>query len=137
MSCPPRRGFAIILAIAMMALASATIVVLTRQLGFEVTRTRLAVTDAQLRQLLVAGGRDAVAHAREWGKEAGVSDWQIDLPQPLKTQGATLMLGSRPVSPTMAEIRMDAQIEDRKISQTLHFSHAAGGWAPTDAELGR
>ena len=137
MSCPPRRGFAIILAIAMMALASAAIVVLTRQLGYEVTRTRLAVTDAQLRQLLVAGGRDAVTRARDWGKEAGASDWQMDLPQPLQAQGATLTLRSRPISPIMAEIEMDAQIEDRKISQTLHFSHAPGGWVLTDAELGR
>jgi hypothetical protein len=125
-----------ILAIAMMALASAAIVVLTRQLGYEVTRTRLAVTDAQLRELLVAGGRDAAVRARGWGKEPNASDWQIDLPQPLKTQGATLTLRSRPVSPTMAEVQMDARIEDRRISQTLHFSHAGGDWALTDAELG-
>ena len=133
----PRRGFAMIIAIALMALVGAAIVVLTRHVGYEITRTRLAATDVQLRELLIAGGRDAVARSRDWGAQAGQSEWQIDLPRPLKEAGATLKLQRNPLSPNAMEIHVDARIGDRAASQRLHFSKTTGGWTLTDAELGR
>lgn len=132
-----RRGFAIILAIAVLALAGAAIVVITRQLGYEITRTRLAATDAQLRELLIAGGRDAVSRSGNWGAPPDASEWQIDLPRPLKEVGATLKLQSNPVSPTAVEVHVDARMGDRAASQLLHFSKAADRWTLADVQLDR
>lgn len=130
------RGFAIIVAIAMLALVGAAILVITREFSFNMTRTRLATQDAQLRQLLLAGAQDATIRARGWGGEVALSTWQIDLPQPLKQDGATLSLEARPVSSIAVEIRIDARIERRQSSQLLYFNRHDERWTLTDAELG-
>ena len=57
------RGFAMLLALAMLALVAMLMVFLAQHFAYERQRTSAAATDAQLSQLLFAASQDALTHA--------------------------------------------------------------------------
>lgn len=132
-----RRGFAMIIAITMLALAGAAILVITRQFGAEITRTRLSATDAQLRQLLLAAAQDVRDRAREWPPAPAAAQWTIEPATALEQDGAVVSLRSLPLSPTAMQVQIDARIGQRNGGQLLHLIRSPDGWSITDAELGK
>lgn len=132
-----RRGFASVLAITMLALVSSAVVMLTTHFAFEVTRTRTAWEDAQLRQALLAGAADAAARAKSWGDRPAPAHWQVNLSHLLADAGADISLDSAAAdSADSANVQISARFNQREAVQTLRFHHTGGKWNVTGAAWG-
>ncbi|MEM7624055.1 MAG: hypothetical protein AAF333_00350 [Planctomycetota bacterium] len=83
-----RRGIATFFAVAALGLVATAVLAMSTMLTIDHRRTRAAVTDAQLRQLLIAGADVAATHA-EPGLD--VSDWRVvQLPKAFSELGGGL-----------------------------------------------
>lgn len=129
------RGFATLIAVAMLGLVAAAIVVFTTHLRFAVMRTRLVSQDAELRELLLAGAQEAVDRAGRWAQDAPREYWQVELPRDLSSQGAAISLHSDVAGADEATIQVDARLGARKSGQTLRFRRTGGRWNVTGAAL--
>ena len=133
-----RSGFAMIVAIAMLALVSASLLLLTRQFAYEGQRTRTNWEDAQLRQLLLAGAQDVADRASHWNGPAPTEPWRLDLPEALadeSRQSASLTAQPRSAAADGIEVRLEARLGHRQAAQTLHLRKASGKWSVTGVTL--
>lgn len=131
------RGFASVLAITMLALVSAAVVMLTSHFASEITRTRTAWEDAQLRQALLAGAVEAAVRAKSWGDRPAQAHWQLVLPDELSAGSMTVSLETIPDSADYANIEVSARLNQREAIQTLRFHRAGGNWNITGAAWGQ
>jgi len=106
-----RRGYSIILVLTTMIFVSMAIMGMTTLFGHEVRRTRGALAEAQLRQLMVA----AVPAAQEQLRAGGSVR---DVPMSVPVEGASVVLH---ISGTT--VNVDARLRDFKASQTLEFDN--------------
>jgi hypothetical protein len=128
-----RRGFAIIIAIGLMGLVAAALALLATMMAADTRRTSSAVTEAQLRQLLVAGA--AVAQRDIQGiVAAGEKGRAITLPEPLSQPGGKLTLTAKS-SGDRAEVEVLAAYERRHAAQMLTFERKDGAWQMVSARL--
>jgi hypothetical protein len=125
----PPHGFTVILGLVLLGLIAVAIAMVTRQMGYEMQRTRSAYDDAQLRQLLLAGAQDAIAHASSWTADRPAPDhWTIELPSPLRDLGASVTLQATDSGPDTRMVQIDARLGPREAIDTLRFSRTDQGW---------
>lgn len=126
---PRPRGFTIILGFALLGLIAVAVVLLTRQMGYEMQRTRSAYDDAQLRQLLLAGAQDTLAHANSWTADRPSPDhWSLELPPALREFGASVSIHVTDAGATARAVEIDARLRNREDVDTLQLSRSDQGW---------
>ena len=129
-----RRGFAMLVAIAMLGLAAAVLVVLARHFAYEVARTRIVTNDAQLSQLLHAAAADAVIRSKDWPADAKSQDWDLQPPEILASQSPRISVALKAVGDQKAEVQIDAQLDSQRAATTLRFTHTDAGWTFASVE---
>lgn len=126
-----------IMAIVLMALVALALASLAALVAYDARRTRDARTDAQLRQLLLAGTAAAIDRARSAPPEADAHPWPVSLPQTLADDGATLTVKLSATGPEGTEARIDATSEERSLGQTVVLVQRNGQWAVKSAVVDR
>jgi hypothetical protein len=117
-----RRGFAGILAIALIILVSGALVVLGQSFAAEVIRTEGHKRDAQLRQLLIAASAVAVHRADHPGEGE-----QVTLPAALSGEDAEMFV--RPSGTgERREAAVRVRLAGRELAQELTLVRADGRW---------
>ena len=96
-------------------------------------RTRAAVVDAQLRQLLLAGGADVVARSADWG-DATAGSWTMAVPAELA--GCTVNVRVEPTDAGAAQATVTAAADRRRAVQRMTFKRVEDRWRLTGASLG-
>lgn len=129
-----RSGFAMPVAIVLLALVSIALSALMMTLNAEATRTRLAAQDAQLRQFVLLAGPFA---EQELDRHLLEPSHPVDVPLPKQfhEMGATLRL--QMLEDPRADhcvVQVDARLSHRRAGQTLHFVKHANIWRLTDAQ---
>jgi len=127
------RGFAMLMALAMLGLVAMLLVFLAQYFAWEQRRTRAITADAQLSQLLLAGARDALAKAKS--SDLPKDAWTLDLPKPLADEKSSVTLTPHLDSADAATITIDAEHDTQKASQALHLIKRSSGWVLSSAEL--
>ena len=127
-----RGGFAGILAITLLILVSATLAVVASAFSADARRTRAAAADAQLRQLLTAGGLAASAKLRS--RDIQTTRQTIPLPRDLAGNSATLTVATS-VADGIATVQVEAELGSARAGQVLRFSQRDGVWSVMLAEL--
>ncbi|HSZ56755.1 MAG TPA: hypothetical protein VK797_13895 [Tepidisphaeraceae bacterium] len=130
------RGFAMLMALAALGLVSVTLLVLSRQFAYDMTRTQTVTREAQLSQLLLAGAQDAAQRSRSWIGQPQKEQWQIALPQELSPAAAKLSVELSPAGDQKADVVIEAKVGPQAAVQTLHFRHADGNWGVESVERG-
>jgi hypothetical protein len=128
-----RSGFAMVIAITLMAIVALTLGCITTTFSLDAQRTRTQAQAAQLRQLLLAGALIAQTHLSETndGQEINVS-----MPAALNSQAA-LGLQFEPADPSGQQIVIvSAMLGPRRLTQRLQFVRQSGGWRLAAAEIG-
>ena len=88
--------------------------------------------DAQLRQLLLAGAEIARS-----GFTAHQGQWNIELPDVLKREGARLTVTvESQSSPSEGVLEIDASIPGRRMSEKVHLAETGATWNIVSADLG-
>ena len=119
------RGFATILAVFLVGLVVAGMAVTVAGLATQGRRTRAAVVDAQLRQLLLAGGADVVARSDTWPADPrGV--WTMGVPADLA--GLTVGVGVTSTGAGSAEAVVTARGDGRRAVQRMVWRRADARW---------
>ena len=128
-----RSGFALIVAIALVAMVAMTIASIGFVMREDVLRTRAAGDEAQLRQLLLAGTQTARVRLAATG---GKADGAMALPDSLAGDGARVSLTQESAAADQAGVRIEASLGSRRLSQVVHFVLKDGAWQVDAAELG-
>jgi len=124
------RGFGIVMAIIGMAVVAGVVLIMGALFVHEGKRTRAAMADAQLRQLLVASVPAAKAELVANG------DVERDVTVETPVEGARLVLHVQPVA-GKAAVRASAVLRGFGAGQEMVFEKKAGGWEMTDVKLVR
>ena len=127
-----RRGIAAVTAIVLLGLVAAALLVVSTAVVADGRRTRAAVADAQLRQLLLAAAADAAARSESWAAEVEPQSWSLALPPSLAQDGASAKVSATPAGEDV-EVRVEAQLPQRRAGQTLRFRRADGRWQLQEA----
>ena len=134
-----RRGLAMLTAIALIALVGVAMAAAGAVFRLDLRRTAASVQDAQLRQLLVAGERAAREALPAAGAGAGAvteSDHPVALPPALAARGASLTVRFEPGQKDAdATATVEAALEGRVASQTLHYERGPAGWRLASAAV--
>ena len=128
---PRRRAMATITVVMMLMLVASAAVAMSALFATEARRTHAAKTQAQERQLLLAGA----AYAETELAARGNAVRNIDVPLPPSVEG-TLRLHIEP-GPTSAEaaVQIQATVAAERARQTLTFTRTAETWRITSATL--
>lgn len=129
----PRRAFAMVLAIWLLAFVVLTMAALGAAMAQQSRRTLISSEDDQLRQLLLAGERVAAANT-----DALVVDHPLNvpLPRPLREEGYSLVLTlGAGDTPTDRTIEVAASLPHYHRAQELHFHQQQNRWSLVDATL--
>jgi hypothetical protein len=128
-----RRGIAMVMALIVMSLLVTTIALLAVAGSLQAKRTRMAMEDAQLRQLLVAG----IAASQARLNAAPGAEISVALPESLRQQGAALTVRIEAgTSASERTVEIDASLPRHRMSQRAEFSMRGGSWQLVSAELG-
>ncbi|HEX8525087.1 MAG TPA: hypothetical protein VF669_22740 [Tepidisphaeraceae bacterium] len=121
-----RSGFALFIAVTLLGLVAVTLVILATLVAADARKTRSAVTEAQLRQLLLAG--EAIAQTRL--SSGATVQGDVELPAELKTSGAKLTItGDAP------KTRIEAQCAGKPAVQEIAFIKSGDAWTITSVQL--
>ncbi len=129
-------GFAMILALILLALTAMALSALTQLAAEDFRRTREARIDAQLRQLLMAGAADAQQEAGRWPAEAVKSAWEVALPAEVGERLGRVSVSVSREGDGVARVVVVGQLEGRSMRQTVVMSRVDGRWRVSDAQLG-
>ena len=132
-----RRGFAMLTAIALVALVAVAMAAAASVFRLDLRRTVTGAEDAQLRQLLFAGERIARAKLpREDGKVESAAG-PVQLPPALAAQGASMNVGVAPKADNAdaAVATVEATLGGRAAAQTLRYERGPGGWRLAGVEI--
>ena len=130
-----RRGFAMLTAIALIALVGVAMAAAAAVFRLDLRRTAAAVRDAQLRQLLVAGER-AARETLPAGGAVTQSNQSVALPPAVAARGASLAVRFDPGQKDGdATATVEAALEGRAATQTLHYERGPAGWRLASAAL--
>ena len=114
-------AFAAVTAIVLMGLVATTLAASVMVFAADARRTRAAVAEAQLRQLLIAGAADA---QERLGK--GETTFDVKLATPAD---GVVQLWSAPADGDAAvRITVSATLASRRAEQTLHFTRDGDRW---------
>jgi hypothetical protein len=134
-SATQRRGFSVVIAMAILGLVGVALLLLTREVGYEFQRTRIADRDAQLRQLLLAGAQDVVSRAVEWGPDWKAEKWSMSVPRALANQDASLSFESSRTADDIRRVTVIARLQDREKVQSLLFVQRHNMWELSTVSL--
>ena len=130
-----RRGFILLLALAMLALVGIAILALAAACSSDGQRTMYRSQRAQLDELLLAGTAEAMAHLKNAVPTTG-QWWETELPQTLTEQQAELVTTVDSVAANGdVTLNIHTTITNRSAEQTLRFSHGSDGWKLISAEV--
>ena len=129
---PHRNGWGTLTALLLLSLTTAATAVTLSTLTADGRRTRAAVAEAQLRQLLLAGGADLSARAAVWPADAPALSWSIAPPLP----GYTIEVRVAPDGPA-ATATVTAHGDGRRLTERVRLTRSPDGhWRTISAELG-
>ncbi|MDB5303650.1 MAG: hypothetical protein JWM97_1199 [Phycisphaerales bacterium] len=131
---PIRKAFATVTAVVLLALAATTLAALAALFSADYRRTRDARTDAQLRQLLIAGAGDVSEKARAWPEKPPEARWDVAVPESLAGNGARVTNEVAGDNQTV-EVHVTADYLGRTAKQTLSYRRGNDRWTLTDASL--
>ncbi len=118
-----------IMVIVIAALVAITIAAMSSRFAHDVKRTQYAVTDAQLRQLLVTAASAAAAHLETPAQQSR------SLCESLEQRCAVVTIDVTADSPTRRTARVVATYKGRRMIQQITFIKRDGQWQPQSAEL--
>jgi hypothetical protein len=127
-----RRAFAGVLAITLLILVGATLAAVASAFAADARRTRLAVADAQLRQLLTAGAATAAAELQSGDLPSGPKP--LTLPSDLADADVSAAMTFERTD-DQAVVHVVAKSSSHAMGQTLRFRQSAGRWSLQSAEL--
>jgi len=120
-----RSGFAMVLAVMLIALVGVTIAGLSSLVAADARRTRQTRIDAQQRQFLLAGAADVAARAGAWGDSPAPENWNVPLPGGAAAVSCRVTPRS---SADAADVVVEVVCDGTRRSQTLHFTRTTGHW---------
>ncbi|HXE55742.1 MAG TPA: hypothetical protein VN541_22150 [Tepidisphaeraceae bacterium] len=129
------RGFATLVALALLGMVAAVTALLITNLRFAVMRTSLMPQDAQLRQLLLAGARDVAARARQWGAQPPRDSWSIQLPSDLADQHAGVTIHPSEAGADAVIVQVEARFDSRRAGESVRLNRGGARWKITGASL--
>ena len=132
-----RRGFAVIMAISMILLVGAALATVGVYFAHEAKRTQAQGVEAQLRQLLTAGGVAAVERAGSATAASG-EEKAVELPVELASRGASVTVridGSGDERTALVTAQVVTQLGARHMEQSLKLHRAGEKWSVVAAEL--
>jgi hypothetical protein len=130
------RGFATLYAIALLGIVAVALTLLTKQVGYEIRRTKLASDDAQLRQLLLAGAGSALEHAGRWGDAPTSESWEVHLPSSPAANEESLTIVCTPGESGEVNAEITARLNGRTAMQMLRLKRSAQKWTVSEARWG-
>jgi len=120
------------MAVALIGLVVTALAAITTAVTADVRRTRQLESDAQFRQLLLAGAADAAEHARSWGEAPEAQSWALTLPEALTERGYRVQMSlspsNDPAKTNAVEVRVDAGNATAIKVQILRFVRAESEW---------
>lgn len=132
----PARGFAMLTALAAVAIVAASLLAIGALLVADARRTARAADEAQLRQLLLAGAAIAHDRARHWPDRPPAERSDVPLPPDLIAHGASLRIEAAPdAAGERIEVHVSAARGGRTQRQVLHYRRQDGAWKLTGAGL--
>jgi hypothetical protein len=130
-------AFAMIVAVALVALVALALGAVLSLFRLDLNRTADALEQAQLRQMLLAGQREARGQLES--ARAGAQPVALALPASLSAQGGALEFGVAPEKgpdgAAAAEVTVRAALGRRTMTQTLGYEKGPQGWRVTRATL--
>ena len=125
-----RNGFAILMAIALLAIVGMAIISVSSVFAAQIRRTRDTQADAQIRQLLLAAAPIASERLGQWDGNNG-QPMMVDLPPELAD--CQLSIRFAPGADGDATVDVQASIGKRQGFETLRYAHRGAGWELTSA----
>jgi hypothetical protein len=122
-----------VMALIVFSLVATTMTMLAVGAMIENKRTRIAMEDAQLRQLLIAGELAAQSSLQK----GATADSTLALPDALQQPGAAVKMRIEPgATPDERWIEVEASLPRHRISQRVHVMQHNAIWEITGAQLG-
>ena len=121
-----RRAFAAVTAIVMIGLVASTLAALAVMFAADARRTRAASTEAQLRQLLIAGAADVQQRL-----DKGETCFDVKLATPAEGQVTLKAVAEA----DKVEATIVATIRSRAAQQTIRFARDEKRWTLNDVRL--
>lgn len=131
----PRRGFASLMAVALLGLVAVTVMALFALASTDYRRTQYAQQSAQLRQMLLAGATQVMQESKDWPVAPQLPAHSIQLPDELARQGATVTLTIMPHNDGTCEALLAATLGTHRASQMLTLQRQNEKWKIIRAEL--
>jgi hypothetical protein len=130
-----RRAFATVTAVVLLGIAAAGLAALAALFSADYRRTRDARTDAQLRQLLIAGAADVSEKAKAWPQNPPPAKWEVTVPELLAADGGRVTNQPTAGEDQTFEVHVKADYLGRTARQTLRYRYTNDRWSLTDASL--
>lgn len=128
-----RHGFATFAAVVLISILAMALLALTLLFQADTRRSMRHGGEAQLRQLLVAGGAAAVRAVSADQSITGTHE----LPVPDALEDAAVVIEFQPGSPDVLRATVTARIGTRQAVEALTFMRHDTGWVLRDAQLER
>ena len=126
-----RQGFAVLMVLGTMLLVGATVVGMGALCEHEMARTRSALTETQLRQLLTA----AIPTAQAELAKTGPTERDVTMPTPVDGAKVTLHVAMQPSAVPAAQVTVRAELGGYWASQAVHYESSGGGWTITEVRF--
>lgn len=123
-------------AVVLLGLSAVALAALAALFSADYRRTRDAGTDAQIRQLLVAGAADVTAKSKAWTDRPAEPQWEVAVPAPLAADGGRVTCRIVTAEAGKVEVAIKAEYLGRTTPQTLHLARSGDRWELTAASLG-
>ncbi len=130
-----RRGFASLLAVALLGLVAVTAVALFALASADYRRTQYNEQTAQLRQMLMAGAMQITSESKEWPAAPQVTSHSITLPDELARQGGAMTFSVLPHNDGTYEARIVASLGPHHASQVLTLHRENQKWKISGVQL--
>ena len=128
------RGFASFTAVVLVGTTAIALTAVASLTMYQAERTRNAATDAQLRQLLIAGQSYASEQLADGARQNNNLD--VQLPDTLASDGASLSIERQsPPGNTAKTAIINATLHGRSVNQTLVYDAISGTWRVTEVEM--
>lgn len=127
-------GFATFTAITLITLVALAVMAMTLLTMLDARRQQHAQTEAQLRQMLLAGAAAAPTILIEFDP---LGEHTITLPEALASRGASLTAKVDRLYADGRQVTLTAALPRGRAQQTLIFESMPGGWVLSDASLDR
>ena len=130
-----RRGFASLLAVALLGLVAVTAVALFALASADYRRTQYNEQTDQLRQMLIAGATQVMSESKDWPAAPQVTSHSISLPDELARQGGAMTFTVLSHNDETCEAHIVATLGPHHASQVLTLQRQNEKWKVAGAQL--